>query len=70
MIYTHWANPRQGNHIVPYMGLMGLDYSYCNRLAGGVDDGELTRADGELSAKVDELGEDELLAPPAPPNWT
>jgi hypothetical protein len=35
-------------------------------LAGGVGGGGLARADGEPGAEVDELGEDELLAPPAP----
>jgi hypothetical protein len=27
MIFTNWANPKQGSHIIPYMG---LDYSYSN----------------------------------------
>ena len=39
-------------------------------LAGGVGGGVLAGADGELGAEVDELGEDELLAPPAPSKWT
>ena len=37
---------------------------------GGVGGGVLAGADGEPSAEVDELGEDELLAPPAPSKWT
>ena len=39
-------------------------------LAGGVGGGVLTGADGEPGAEVDELGEDELLAPLAPSKWT
>ena len=39
-------------------------------LAGGVGSGVLAVADGEPGAEVDELSEDELLAPPAPSKWT
>jgi len=35
-------------------------------LAGGVGDGGLAGADGKPGAEVDELGEDELLAPRLP----
>jgi hypothetical protein len=39
-------------------------------LAGGVGGGLLAGADGKPGAEVDELGEDELLAPLAPSKWT
>ena len=39
-------------------------------LAGGVGGGGLAGAYGEPGAEVDELGEDELLAPSAPSKWT
>ena len=39
-------------------------------LAYGVGSGVLAEANGEPGAEVDELGEDELLAPPAPSKWT
>jgi hypothetical protein len=35
-------------------------------LAGGVGGGGLAGADGKPGAEVDELGEDEMVAPPAP----
>jgi len=39
-------------------------------LAGGVGGGGLAEGNGEPGAEVDKLGEDELLAPLAPPKWT
>jgi hypothetical protein len=39
-------------------------------LAGGVGGRGLAGADGEPGSEVDELGEDELLAPPARSKWT
>jgi hypothetical protein len=39
-------------------------------LASGVGSGGLAGADGESGVAVDELDEDELLAPLAPSKWT
>jgi hypothetical protein len=52
------------------VGAWGVAGGEGGGLADGVGGGGLTGADGEPGDVVDELSEDELLAPPAPSKWT
>ena len=54
---------------VASVGEQGVAGGAGGGLVGDVGNG-LVGADGEPGAEVDELGEDELLAPPAPSKWT
>jgi hypothetical protein len=51
------------------VGERGVAGGAPGRGLASVGSGGLAGVDGEPGAEVDELGEDELLAPPAPSKW-